>query len=106
MARPSNLRARRSGAMGLSAVALSGAEADVSGAIGAIGALGALGAVGALATAPGNGRGTAPDVAHAADDNARAIIVKTAGAKEPALSAVEGRIRMHYRLHRARSTAL
>ena len=58
-----------------------------------LGAMGALGAVGALAIAPGNGRGTAPDVAHAADDSARAIIIKTAGdAEGPALSAVEGRI--------------
>ena len=75
------------GAMGLSAVAPSGAEADASG---------APGRAGADATgAPGNGRGTPPDVAHAADKR----VART-------MKMDSERILVHYRRECARSTGV
>src|SRR5687767_5298774 len=95
MARPSKRRAVRSGAIG------------AMGAVGAIGA-GASGAAPAPVApiapiapiAPGKGLGTAPVVAQP-EDSAKAAITIMRGACE-----VEGRIPVHYRRDRARSTVL
>jgi hypothetical protein len=75
------------GGMGVSAVAPSGAEADVPG---------APGRAGADATGdPGNGRGTPPEVAQAADKRLATTMKR-----------VRERILVHYRRDSARSTGV
>jgi hypothetical protein len=55
--------------------------------------------------APGNGRGTAPEVAQPEDSPSAAIIINREACPDRA-ARVEGRIRVHYRRKRARSTVL